>query len=297
MRLSQAKTFQLHQSLNALISTPPGFIRLAFSAIEQLNRLLDSQFSVVTHSNTVLSPGFLLVYPLEFPLIAYKPVFEIYLHQHPHHRLWTDTDNEVTGPLQFSDILPRQKLEGLDLYQSFFKPLQTRNLLAQHYRTTYLDSRSIRLPEDGSYKFSRPLTKEKVCGFNFACGSEGKEFSAEEIFLFDFFCRQAVLLLQRELLGELAACQARSPENSAMEVGIDAPPQFLGYISQACKLTRAQSRVLRWLAVGKTNGEIAIILGNSERTIEAHVAAIFEKLKVENRVAAAYTVWSGRNPG
>jgi len=295
MRLSDAKTLHLHQSLNALISTPPGFIRLAFSAIEQLNRLLDSQFTVVTHSNTVLCPGFLLVYPLEFPLIAYKPAFEVYLHQHPHHRLWTG--REVAGPLQFSDLLPRQKLEELDLYQNFFKPLQTRNLLVQHYQTTYLDSRSIQLPKEGSYKFSRPLTKEKVCGFNFACGSEGKEFSGEEIFLFDFFCRQAVLLLQRELLGELAACHAGSPENPAMEAEVDAPPQFLSYISRACKLTRAQSRVLRWLAVGKTNGEIGVILGNSERTIEAHVAAIFEKLKVENRVAAAYTVWSGRNPG
>jgi DNA-binding CsgD family transcriptional regulator len=45
--------------------------------------------------------------------------------------------------------------------------------------------------------------------------------------------------------------------------------------------------VLLWLAQGKTNGEIALILGNSEATVKKHVLEIFAKLGVETRTAAS----------
>ena len=44
---------------------------------------------------------------------------------------------------------------------------------------------------------------------------------------------------------------------------------------------------LLWLAQGKTNGEIATILGNSESTVKKHVLEIFTKLGVETRTAAS----------
>jgi DNA-binding NarL/FixJ family response regulator len=44
---------------------------------------------------------------------------------------------------------------------------------------------------------------------------------------------------------------------------------------------------LLWLAQGKTNGEIATILGNSESTVKKHVLEIFQKLGVETRTAAS----------
>jgi DNA-binding CsgD family transcriptional regulator len=47
------------------------------------------------------------------------------------------------------------------------------------------------------------------------------------------------------------------------------------------------TEVLYWLAKGKTNREIGIILGARSRTIEKHVEGILAKLCVENRVAAA----------
>jgi DNA-binding NarL/FixJ family response regulator len=52
-------------------------------------------------------------------------------------------------------------------------------------------------------------------------------------------------------------------------------------------LTPRQAEVLYWIAQGKTNGEIAIILGTSPRTVEKHVEQLLERLGVENRVAAA----------
>jgi DNA-binding CsgD family transcriptional regulator len=52
-------------------------------------------------------------------------------------------------------------------------------------------------------------------------------------------------------------------------------------------LTRREAEVLRWLTEGKTNEEIATILGFSRRTAEKHVEHIIRKLGVENRTAAA----------
>jgi DNA-binding NarL/FixJ family response regulator len=51
-------------------------------------------------------------------------------------------------------------------------------------------------------------------------------------------------------------------------------------------LTPRVAETLLWLAQGKTNSEIAIILGNSESTVKKHVLEIFAKLGIETRTAA-----------
>jgi DNA-binding response OmpR family regulator/DNA-binding CsgD family transcriptional regulator len=48
-------------------------------------------------------------------------------------------------------------------------------------------------------------------------------------------------------------------------------------------LTPRQAEVTYWVAQGKTNPEIAIILGASPRTIDKHMERILERLGVENR--------------
>jgi DNA-binding response OmpR family regulator len=52
-------------------------------------------------------------------------------------------------------------------------------------------------------------------------------------------------------------------------------------------LTPRETEVLSWLAKGKTNRDIAEILGLSHRTVNKHLEHIFEKLGVETRAAAA----------
>ncbi len=51
-------------------------------------------------------------------------------------------------------------------------------------------------------------------------------------------------------------------------------------------LTTRATETLLWLAQGKTNPDIATILGISESTVKKHVQEIFEKLGVETRGAA-----------
>ncbi len=51
-------------------------------------------------------------------------------------------------------------------------------------------------------------------------------------------------------------------------------------------LTPRVAEVLLWVAQGKTNGDIATILGISESTVKKHLLEIFAKLGVETRSAA-----------
>ena len=52
-------------------------------------------------------------------------------------------------------------------------------------------------------------------------------------------------------------------------------------------LTARERQVLDWVARGKTNADVAAILGISARTVQKHLENIFGKLGVETRTAAA----------
>ncbi|MDX9718674.1 MAG: DNA-binding response regulator [Thauera sp.] len=51
-------------------------------------------------------------------------------------------------------------------------------------------------------------------------------------------------------------------------------------------LTQREMDVLEWVACGKTNRDVAEILGMSPRTVNKHLEHIYEKLGVETRTAA-----------
>jgi DNA-binding CsgD family transcriptional regulator len=52
--------------------------------------------------------------------------------------------------------------------------------------------------------------------------------------------------------------------------------------------------VLAWVAEGKTNPEIAQILGLSPRTVGNHLARIYARLGVQTRTAAARVALTAR---
>ena len=57
--------------------------------------------------------------------------------------------------------------------------------------------------------------------------------------------------------------------------------------SPAKELSARERDVLRLVATGKTNIEIGHVLGISEKTVEKHIGAVFNKLHVSSRVEAA----------
>jgi len=106
---------------------------------------------------------------------------------------------------------------------------------------------------------SAPLTAPSIAPLTTACGGNELEirFSRGE--------RSGDLLL---LLNENAQT--------------DAAP-----LADQYQLTPREAEVLSWLAKGKTNRDIAEILGMSPRTVNKHLEHIYIKMGVETRAAAA----------
>lgn len=73
-----------------------------------------------------------------------------------------------------------------------------------------------------------------------------------------------------------AAAQGGRPVDAALSARLE-----------EAALTPREREVLTWVARGKTNRDIADILGMSHRTVNKHLEHIFEKLGVETRAAAA----------
>jgi DNA-binding NarL/FixJ family response regulator len=69
----------------------------------------------------------------------------------------------------------------------------------------------------------------------------------------------------------------------AKDSGASPPLEY----SRELGLTSREGEVLSWLSKGKTNRDIAQILGLSPRTVDKHLEQIYSKLGVENRTAAA----------
>jgi len=69
----------------------------------------------------------------------------------------------------------------------------------------------------------------------------------------------------------------------AKDTSANLPAEFTSELG----LTTREGEVLSWLSKGKTNRDIAQILGLSPRTVDKHLEQIYAKLGVENRTAAA----------
>jgi DNA-binding NarL/FixJ family response regulator len=88
-----------------------------------------------------------------------------------------------------------------------------------------------------------------------------------------------------ELLNAIAARLKRNEQqlsSGSLTPNFDSPQPLM-----VLGLTPRVAEVLLWVAQGKTNADIATILGISEWTVKKHVLEIFEKLGVETRTAAS----------
>ncbi len=67
-------------------------------------------------------------------------------------------------------------------------------------------------------------------------------------------------------------------------------PINVARLAEKLPVTQREAEVLFWLSKGKSNWDIATILGIKPRTINKHLEQAFKKLEVENRTAAAAIV-------
>lgn len=125
-----------------------------------------------------------------------------------------------------------------------------------------------------AYDDARTVRKAMQCG---AAGFVSKAYSSEQLLavLREVLAGRACPPPQRQ-----SARLARSPN---LPIGGDTEPSDIG-------LTPRQAEVLGLMASGKSNREIAGLLGLSEGTVKIHLTAIFKALGVSSRTQAMVAV-------
>jgi DNA-binding NarL/FixJ family response regulator len=83
----------------------------------------------------------------------------------------------------------------------------------------------------------------------------------------------------------LAAIAARLSREQVRPITASAPDFTRTAPLEALGLTPREAEVVLWVAQGKSNGEVALILDMAEGTVKKHLQHIFEKLGIESRHA------------
>jgi len=100
-------------------------------------------------------------------------------------------------------------------------------------------------------------------------------------------CKEPLLI---DELGEpllITALESKDSDEKLLLIEPGNKPKEEDLLKEKFQLTSREAEVLTWIAKGKTNHEIALILDFSPRTANKHLEQIFRKLNVENRTTAA----------
>jgi CheY-like chemotaxis protein/DNA-binding CsgD family transcriptional regulator len=88
----------------------------------------------------------------------------------------------------------------------------------------------------------------------------------------------------RKFSARLIPCQAE--REFLLLLQEDAGEWNLNSLREGLGLTPREAEILMWIARGKTNRDVGLILGSSPRTVNKHLEHVFEKLGVGTRAAA-----------
>lgn len=110
---------------------------------------------------------------------------------------------------------------------------------------------------------------------------EGMNAGADD-YLVKPAARADVLAAVGSRLARAGALQQCIDDNAATEPDFTNPAP----LQRAHGLTAREAEVLLWVAQGKSNAEVSVILGMSEHTAKQHLGVCFQKLGVESRNAA-----------
>jgi DNA-binding CsgD family transcriptional regulator len=145
-------------------------------------------------------------------------------------------------------------------------------LYADHYRRIGID-RVIALP----------LLNDGRMLVSFVMNRTGPDFSERERERLELLQPHLAFLYRQAstLAGGDPGPDRTSSTRQEAEIRVDPPiaPATAGLTPRECE-------VLRWLACGKTDADIAALLGLSPRTVQKHLEHIYVKLGVETRTAA-----------
>jgi DNA-binding CsgD family transcriptional regulator len=180
--------------------------------------------------------------------------FDLHFREHPLVRF--HTTHHDGGAHRISDAMSASAFRATPLY-------------ADYYARVGLD-----------HALALPLYVDERMLVSFVFNRKGRDFSDDERDLLDLM-RAPLATLYRQ---SYALAQARAALAAS---GDPAPPAAHDGPDPLASLTDREREVLSWVSAGKSNAQIAQIVGASPRTVAKHLERTYEKLGVESRTAAA----------
>jgi DNA-binding CsgD family transcriptional regulator len=233
--------------LHAVAEAGDGAQAFAEAAVRALPSLVASELTSLSACDVRSGHRHVITTPGSAIGAADRAAFDRYFRVHP--LVHYHADLRGPGAHRISDSLPFVRFRHTGLY-------------ADYYRRIGIDH-AVALPlhVDDHWLVSLVLNRRR------------RDFSDREIALLDLL--GPPLARQYRLSAALDAAQRRLHERGLDEARLD-----------ACGITAREAEVLGWLAAGKTDREIAVLITCSHRTVHKHLQRIYVKLGVETRTAA-----------
>jgi DNA-binding CsgD family transcriptional regulator len=179
--------------------------------------------------------------------IGRRQIEAIDRHFHNHPLVRAHGRNPSAFTQRISDLVPDAEFHRTPLFNDYYRPIRLDRCMAV------------------------PIHVRKHVVVSFVLNRSGRDFSDR-----DRDCLESI----RPHLGNLYRL-TRDAEGPRAAWGVPSPDP-----PADPQLSRRERDVLDWLAGGKTDRDIAEILGISHRTVHKHLQRIYEKLGVENRTSA-----------
>jgi DNA-binding CsgD family transcriptional regulator len=232
-----------------------GFARLG---VEGLPRLVRSELTTLSVCDLTNGRRFVI----GSPACALSPgdiaCFDRYFFEHPLVRF--HSGHPRAGAHRISDSLTTAAFRRTAIYNEYYRRIGVSHVLAL---PVHVDRRTL---------------------VSFVLNRAGHDFTDAERDLLDV-ARSWLAAMYRNAIAldrAMRMIEALRRELADRSTG-DAPPDPL-------LLTAREREVLRWVGAGKSNVQIATILGTSPRTVQKHLEHVYVKLGVENRLAAVMRV-------
>ena len=221
------------------------------SLVDYRQRMLECIGRVIENElvchNEINGPGGASLSVLRPAIENFEPLRSVFFqHAHEHPSLNHLIETGDTRAVKTSDFISQAEFRRRGIYRHFYRKLRVRYQLTFGFKT---DTGAL-----GVVAVSR----------------WDRDFSEQE---------RAVLTLFRPHFVQAYHRAATRPQQNGLTNGN-------GNGAHHLNLSAREREVLHWLADGKTNADIACILGVSLATVKTHVGRVLEKLQVETRTAA-----------
>jgi DNA-binding CsgD family transcriptional regulator len=230
--------------------------RLAHAAVQALPALVASEITTLSVCDLRSGRRHVTGTPAGAIGADDRACFDRHFRTHPLVRYHADLRG--AGAHRISDSVPFARFRHTALY-------------AEYYRRIGID-----------HAVALPILVDDGVLVSFVLNRHGRDFSDRDLSLLDLVGRPLAGLYR---LASALQAQGAMRHEPPCAGAADAP--------RGEGLTLREREVLHWVGAGKTDRDVAELLGCSHRTVQKHLQRIYVKLGVETRTAAAMRVRAG----